>query len=317
MAQGAPTNLDLLRRTTRADFYSQIGVAEAEALYPQICMEVDSDSDRETYAFFGAITKPVRTDITSGATLSGVSRDTPFKDYSMSLKNATWVWLQSVERDIIEDAKLDQIRVRAQSAADAGVAFQDERFTAVLEANGLAYEGTAFFGGTHHGVTSAAKDNDTTSAAGTGVIPNVTEFEDGFALSVASLRGLTDDQNRIANTGNLGLVCMVDPTNERVARAVLEVGPMAGQTGNSGVFKGRATVVVNPYMTSTAGERMFLFVTSKPIRPVVYQTRIPWDFKLITDGDDWEKKDLGAMKGRARFDYLLGDWKKANRHIWS
>lgn len=317
MAQAAPVNLDLLRRTTRADFYAQIGVAEQEALYPAVAMEVNSDSDQEVYAFFGAITKPVRTDIKSGATLSGVSRDTPFKDYSMTLKNATWVWIQSVERDIIEDAKLDQIRVRAQSGADSGVSFQDERMTAVLEANGLAYEGTAFYGGAHHGTTSAAKDNDTTSAAATGVIPTVTEFEDGFAIGLAAARGLTDDQNRIANSGNLGLVAMVDPTNERVARAVLEIGPVAGQTGNSGVFKNQAKVVVNPYMTTTAGNTMYLWITSKPIRGMVYQTRIPWDFKMIMEGDDWEKKDLGAMKGRARFDFLLGDWKKSVRHVWT
>ncbi len=315
--QGAPANLDLLRRTTRADFYAQIGVAEQEALFPQVCMEVDSDSDQESYSFFGAITKPVRTDVKSGAAGSGVARDTPFKDYSMSLRNATWVWLQSVDRDIVEDAKLDQISVRARSAADAGIAFQDERFTAVLEANGLAYEGTAFFGGTHHGTTAAAKDNDTTSAAATGVIPSVTEFEDGFALLLAAMRGLTDDQSRIANTGNLGLVCMVDPQNERVARAVLEIGPVAGQTGNSGVFKNQAKVAVNPYLTNTVGDRMYLFVTSKPIRPIVYQTRIPWDFKLITDGDDWEKRDIATMKGRSRFDYLLGDWKKGGRHVWT
>jgi phage major head subunit gpT-like protein len=151
----------------------------------------------------------------------------------------------------------------------------------------------------------------------------VAEFEDGYALLVASMRSLTDDQGRIANTGNLGLVCMVDPTNERVARAVLEKGPVPGTThattssGNTGVFQGNARVIVNPFLTNTAGDRMYLFVTAKPIKPIVYQTRIPWDFKLIVDGDDWEKHDMGALKGRSRFDYMLGDWKKGGRHVWT
>lgn len=310
-----PTNLDLLRRTTRADFYSQIGVAEAESIYNQVCMEVSSESDQETYSFFGAVPKPMQTNSkgVAGTALAAIN----LKDYSMSLVNKTWESIVDVHRDTIEDAKLDQISIRARSMADSGIAWQDERFTAVLEANGNAYEGTAFHGGAHHGVTSAAKDNDTTSAAATGTIPTVSEFEDGFALALGAARILTDDQGRIANSGNLGLVCMVDPTNERVARAVLEVGPVAGQTGNSGVFKGFAKVVVNPYMTTGAGAYMYLWITSKPIRGAVYQRRIPWEFDLITAGDKWEREDLGYMKGRSRFDFLLGDWKKSVRHIWS
>jgi phage major head subunit gpT-like protein len=322
--QAQPANLDLLRRTTRADFYAQLAITEQEALYPQLTMPIDSDADQETYSFFGAPTKPVRTDIKSGAAGSGVSRSTPFRDYSMSLKNATWVWLQDVDRDIIEDAKLDQIKVRAQEAGAAGPAFQDERMSAVIEANGNSYDAVAFFSGSHHGTTAAAKDNDLTTAddstalgsgrTGSGV--TVTDAENVVALVIGRFRTFTDDQSRIANAGNLGIVWMVPPVHERVFRAVIEVGGIAGQTGNSSVFKGTGTVMVNPFLTNntTIG---YAFVTAKPIKPIVYQTRIPWEFKLITDGDDWEKRDIGAMKGRSRFDFMLGDWKKGIKWTFS
>jgi Mu-like prophage major head subunit gpT len=321
MAQGAPVNLDLLRRTTRADFYAQLGVSSLDSIYPQICMEVESDSDVEVYSFFGAPSKPVRTNTAAGAVGSGVTYDRPFRDYSMTLKNATWVWIQSVERDIVEDAKLDQIRVRAQQGAASGMSFMDERLSAIIETPGNAYEGTAFYGPAHHGVTSAAKDNDTTSVAATGTVPTVSEFEDGFSLAVAAIRGFTDDQGRIANGGNLGLVCMVDTVNERVARAVLEKGPVPGTpgtgSGNTGVWHNQAKVIVNPYLATQTGANMYLFVTSQPIKAIVAQKRIPWEFKFILEGDDWEKRDLAAMKGRARFDFLAGDWKKTCRHVWS
>jgi phage major head subunit gpT-like protein len=317
MPQGAPANLDLVRRTTRADFYAQIGVAEQQALYPQIAMNMSSDSDQETYAFFGAISKPVRTDVRSGAAGSGVNRDTPFKDYAMSLKNATWRWTQRVNRDIVEDAKLDQIRVRAQSGADSGVSFQDERMVAVIEANGNSYDGVAFFAATHHGGSGAAKDNDLTSAddAGLNVAvtsnPTTTESENIISAVLQRARTTTDDQARIANTGDLGIVWFVPPGWERGFRSVVEIGPVAGQAGNTGVFKGFGKVVVNPYGSNSAIG--YAFITAKPIRPIVYQTRIPWEFKMIMEGDDWELRDLATMKGRARFDYLLGDWKKAYR----
>jgi hypothetical protein len=318
--QGQPVNLDLLRRTTRADFYSQLAISEQESLYPKITMPIDSDADQETYSFFGAPTKPVRTDVKSGATGSGVSRSTPFKDYSLSLKNATWIWLQEFDRDIIEDAKLDQIRVRAQEGAGAGSAFTDERLSAVIEANGNSYDAVAFFSGSHHGTTAAAKDNDITTAddsatfgnGRTGSAVTVTDAENIVAFVVSRFRTFTDDQGRISNAGNLGLVWMVPPVHERIFKAVLEVGAVAGQTGNSNVFRGMGDVMVNPFLTNntTIG---YAFITSKPIRPVVYQTRVPWEFKLIVDGDDWEKKDMGAMKGRSRFDFMLGDWKKGLR----
>lgn len=321
MAQGQPVNLDLLRRTTRADFYARIGVAEQDALYPAVAMDIDSDSDQETYAFFGAIAKPVRTDVRAGAAGSGVNRDTPFKDYGMSLRNATWRWLQNFDREIVEDAKLDQIRIRAESGADSGVSWQDERMSAVIEANGNAYDGVAMFAASHHGGSGNAKDSDMTAADDNTLDisvtsnPTVTDAENTVAAMLARLRTYTDDQNRIANSGNLGLVWLVPPGFERAFRAVIEVGPVAGQTGNAGVFKGLGTVKVNPYSTNAAIG--YAFVTSKPIRPIVYQKRIPWDFKLIMEGDDWEKRDLGAMKGRSRFDFMLGDWKKGIRWTYS
>lgn len=320
--QGQPVNLDLLRRTTRADFYSQLAISEQEALYPAVTMEVESDADQEVYAFFGAPSKPVRTDIKTGATQSGVSRSTPFKDYSMSLKNATWVYLQEIDRDVIEDAKLNMVKVRAQEAASVAASFQDERCSAVIEANGNAYDAVAFFAASHHGGSGNAKDNDLTSADDATAFditsttnPTVTDAENTVAYVLGRFKGFTDDQGRISNAGELGLVWFVPPGMERAFRSVIEVGPVAGQTGNTGVFRSLGRVIVNPY--STDGTKGYAFVTAKPIRPIVYQTRIPWDFKLIVDGDDWEKHDIGALKGRARFDYMLGDWKKGIRWQYS
>ena len=319
MPQGKPVNLDLLRRTTRADFYAQIGVAEQESLYTSVAMNVDSDSDQETYSFFGAITKPKRTDVAAGG--GQVVESQPFKDYSMNLKNATWVWLQEVERDIIEDAKLDQVKIRAQSGADSGVSFQDERMSAVIEANGLAYDGVACYAPLHHGGTGDAKDNDLTAADDAGLNitvttnPTTTDAENAINAIRTRLRTLTDDQGRIANSGKMGLVLLVPPGMYRAFASVIEVGPVAGQTGNTGVFKGQATIVENPY--STNGAIGHAFVTSKPIRAVVYQKRVPWEFKFILEGDDWEKNDIGTMKGRSRFDFLLGDFKKTVRWTFS
>lgn len=319
--QGQPVNLDLLRRTTRADFYSQLAISEAEALYPAVTMEVQSDADQETYAFFGAPTKPVRTDVKTGSPGSGVTRSTPFKDYGMSLKNATWVYLQEIDRDVVEDAKLNQVKVRAQEAAAVAASFQDEQLSLTNEANGLAYDAVAFYASTHHGGSGATKDNDI--VAGDEAVlditvttqPTVTDAENTVAVILQRLKTITDDQGRVSNAGDLGLVWFVPPGMERAFRSVIEVGPVAGQTGNTGVFKSLGRVIVNPY--STNGALGYAFVTSKPIKPIVYQTRIPWDFKLIVEGDDWEKKDKGALKGRARFQYMLGDWKKAMRWTYS
>jgi phage major head subunit gpT-like protein len=307
-----PENLDIVRRTTRADFYAELGVAQQDAMWPELSMEVDSDSDQEVLAFFGSIPKPNR--VSGGQPGDQKAHErTPLKDWSMTVINARWKTNTPIHRDVLEDAKLDQLRVRARQQAENAQAFLDERFTEVLEANNNTYDGAAYFGGTHHGVTSAAKDNDLADAAPTDpAAPTTTEFENAFADCLTGLRGLTDDQARIANTGPLSLVTMVPPKYERAARSVIEVGPVAGQTGNSGVFKGMGKVVVNPFLTA-ANNIFFVFATSRSVKPVVYSNREEWEFKLLTSGDAWDLEDMAHMISTGRFEFRLGDWKKAVR----
>jgi phage major head subunit gpT-like protein len=308
--QFSPTNLDILRRTTRADFYAELGVAQQETLWNQIAMNIDSDSDQEVMAFFGAIPKPQRTDRRGGQP----SERTVLEDYSLTVINATWKVDVPVHRDTFEDAKLNQITVRAQQQAQSAMSFLDERMTTQMEANANSYDGIAFFGANHDGGTGVPHDNDiTTNIAGTPADPTVAEFETAFGDSLETMRLLEDDQNRKANHGELGLVCMVHAAWENVARSVLEVGPVAGQTGNTGVFKARAKVMINPFQANN--ERFYLFATSRSVKPVIYQKRVDWEFDLITSGNEWDLNDKAHMVSRGRWEFAMGDHKKAVRHI--
>lgn len=309
--QYSPTNLDLLRRTTRADFYEQLGVSQAQTLWNQVAMELKSDSDQEVLAFFGAIPKPVRTDRAGGS----IREERALRDYSLTIVNATWHMDVPFHRNVFEDVKLDQLQVRARSQADSAMSFLDERMTTVLESNANSYDAIAFFGANHDGGTGAFHDNDITSNVTTPADPTISEFEIAFGDALETLMLLEDDQNRKANHGNLGLVCMVPANMAFAAKAVLEVGPVAGQTGNSGVHKGIAKVMVNPFIAAATNERFYLFATSMPVKPVVYQKREEWEFKLITEGDDWDKRDIGAMVSRGRFEFSGGDHKKAVRVV--
>lgn len=310
MPQYAPANLDILRRTTRADFFAQLASSQQERIFSLIAMDVDSDSDQEVYAFFGAIPKPVRVDRAGG----GIEEESMLQDYSKTVVNATWKMHLPIARSVFEDAKLNQVSVRAKQQGDSAMMFMDERMTTVIEANGNSYDGIAFFGANHDGGTGAFHDNDITFNVTTPDAPTVTEFEDAFAEGLETYRLLEDDQNRKIN-GSDQLVCMVPANMERVARSILEIGPVAGQTGNSGVFKGIAKVAVNPFIAAATNERFFIFGVSAPIKPILYQKREEWEYKLITSGDDWDKKDLGAMVTRGRWDFSGGDHKKAVRVV--
>ena len=310
--QFKPVNLDILRRTTRTDFYSRIGVSEQEAIYPVVAMDVDSDSDQEVHAFFGAIPKPVRTDAAAGAGI--IKEASALRDFGLTVVNAEWEVDVPIKRHIIEDAKLDMVRVRAETMADSATSFLDERMTAIIESNGNAYDGVAFFAALHHGGTGDAKDNDVGSSAGAPSAPTITEVENAMSDAITRAKIITDDQSRIANTGELGWVWMVPPNMERAFKAIVEVGPVAGQTGNSGVYKGLGTVVSNPFLTNT--ERFYAFVTSKVIKPLLYQRRIDWEFNFyIGEGDDWNIRNVGHMLSRGRWEFALGDWKKGFRVI--
>lgn len=313
-----PTNLDILRRTTRADFYAQLGVSQAETLWNKIAMDFGSDSDQEVYAFFGAIPKPYRTDRRAGPQGGRAA----LNDYAITVINARWKMRVPVHRDVLADAKLDQLRVRARSQADSFMSFLDERMTTVIETNGNSYDGIAFFGANHDGGTGTAHDNDITVDIATPAAPTVAEFETAFGSGMETMRLLEDDQNRKANHGELGIVCMVPANMERQAlTALTNIGMpvLAGTAGAvtqfTGVWRGRATVMVNPFTAAATNERFYLWATSKPIKPVLYQKREDPEFKLVTEGDEWEKDDMAEMITNGRYEFALGDHKKAVRVV--
>ena len=322
---GKPQNPDVLLRTTRADFFG--GYEYQEAFWPLMCMEIESDSPSEVMAFFGAIDEPKMTSPTAGAvgtaagakTGMGFLEQTDVNDYSVTLVNGTMTAMVPFRRETWEDQKLDQLSIRAKTLGEKAKAAEDRYFTAIVESNPTSYDGTnAFFAGTHEGTTAAAKDNDETYDS-TPNPPNVSvsDFHQIFTNAIARMRVLTDDKNSPVNVGQLKLVCMVDPANEQAARAVLEVGPVAGQTGNSGVWKNAAKVVVNPFMTTSAGANVYLFSTGSAIKPFIFQKRTDWEFKLVMSGDDWDKKDTGFMKARRRLQIGGAAWNRAVRFVVS
>lgn len=311
--QFKPVNLDILRRTTRADFFEELGVAQAETLWNALAMTIDSDSDQEVLAFFGSIPKPKRVDRLAGA--GQVAERVALNDYGLTVVNATWKLIVPVHRDTLEDAKLDQVRVRARSQADSAMGFFDERMTVVVEANNNSYDGIAFFGALHDGGTGAAHDNDISTTGVTApASPTPTEFEGAFADSVETMRLLEDDQNRKTNHGQLGLVAMVPAGMEVAARSTLEIGPVPGTSTTTGVFKGFAKVMVNPFTVAANSAIWYLFATSRSVKPIVYQTREDWEFQLLTSGDEWDLNDKAHMISRARWEFSGGDHKKAVRN---
>jgi phage major head subunit gpT-like protein len=317
-----PQNLDILRRTTRLDFFSQLGVKQIETMWNKLAMDLDSDSDQEVVAFFGAIPKPQRVDRRAGG--GSATGRKGLNDYAKTIVNATWKMIVPVHRDTMADAKLDQIRVRARSQADSAMAFLDERMTAVIEANANSYDNIAFFGSNHDDGTGNSHSNDISVDIVTPSAPTVAEFETAFGSGLERMRLLEDDQNRKANHGDLGLVVMVPANMERVAKTALTntqgaqpvlVGTAGAVTQFTGIWKGFASVIVNPFTAAALNERFYIFSTSSSIKPIVYQKREEWEYDLLTEGDRWKLDDIASMITRGRWEFAGGDHKKAVRVV--
>ena len=308
MPQGVPANLDILRRTTRADWKSELDVRQQESIYPQVAMDLDSDSDQEVIAFFGSIPKPRRTSGVTGAPLSFET----LNDFGFTIINAEWTGGVEIEKSIVEDAKLNMISNRARQQAESAVSFTDETFAALVETPGNGFDGQAMFGATHEGFTDDPHDNDITSAAVDPENPTNAEVENAVDAAYTRLQILQDDHQRIANAGELGLKLMTPAKYWRQFNSILNVGPVAGQTGNTGSFKGLASVLTNPYLT-IANDFVFLMVTARILKPWVFQKRIDWEFNFLTSGDKWDRENKATMTSRARHQFAPGDWKKIIR----
>jgi phage major head subunit gpT-like protein len=185
--------------------------------------------------------------------------------FKYTVVNDDWEATVEVDRNDIEDDTIGIYEPQAQEAGYSAKQLPDE-IDADLKNNAFAnlcYDGQYFYD-TDHPVAGASVSNKGTaalSAASTALAAA------SYGVARLAIMSFKDDEGR-----PLGLIpnlLEVGPALEATGKLLLENDKLTDESPNP--YKGTATLLVNPRITSTTV--WMLHVTNRPLKPFVYQER--------------------------------------------
>lgn len=185
--------------------------------------------------------------------------------FQYTITNKDWEATIEVDRNDIEDDNLGIYGPQAQEAGFSAKQLPDE-IDADLKNNAFAnvcYDGQYFYD-SDHSVAGASVSNLGTAALSAADQAGVLA---SYGAARTAIMSFTDDEGR-----PLGLIpdtLEVPPALEATGRIICENEKLLDDTPNP--YRGTAKLVVNPRLTSTTA--WLLHVTSRPVKPFVYQER--------------------------------------------
>jgi len=219
--------------------------------------------------------------------------------FKYTIVNDDWEATVEVDRNHIEDDTLGIYAPQAQEAGFSSKQLPDEIVSELKNAafTSPCYDGQ-FFYDTDHPVGDGNGGTTLFSNKGTAKLSaaTVAAAKGSYGAARTAIMKFTDDEAR-----PLALVpdtLEVPPALETTARVLLENDELEDGTKNP--FKGTAKVLVNPRLTSDTA--WFLHVTSRPVKPFIYQERKKPVFVSQTDmnADDVFNRRMYKFGAEAR-----------------
>lgn len=217
-----------------------------------------------------------------------------FEAFKYTIENDDWEATVEVRRNDIDDDNLGIYAPMTQEAGFSAKQLPDE-IDADLKNGAFAnpcYDGQYFYD-TDHPVAGASVSNKGTAALSAATLAAAAASYGAARLAIMSFK---DEEGR-----PLALVpdtLEVPPALEATARLLLENPKLADDKPNP--YNGTAEVLVNPRLTSSTA--WFLHVTSRPVKPFIYQERKKPVFVQQTDmsADDVFMKGVFKYGAEAR-----------------
>lgn len=214
--------------------------------------------------------------------------------FKYSIVNDDWEATVEVNRNNIDDDQLGIYLPQAQMAGFSAKQLPDE-IVADLKNNAFAslcYDGQ-FFYDTDHPVAGASVVNKATVALSAATTAAAAA---SYGLARVAIMSFKDDEGRPLNL--IPDVLEVPPALEATAKLLMTSDKLTDDSPNP--YKGTATVLVNPRLTSSTA--WFLHVTNMPVKPFIYQERKAPVFVEQTDpqADDVFNRKLFKFGAEAR-----------------
>lgn len=244
----------------RTTFNKAFGVAESQ--WQQTAMLVPSGSSQNNYDWldrFPRMRKWIGDKVVKN-----------LKAFTYTIVNDDWEATVGVKRNDIEDDNLGIYAPMAQDAAFSAATLPDE-IVSDLKNNAFAnkcYDGQ-FFYDTDHPVEDGQGNVKSVSNKLTKKLSSATPAaaQASYGAARTAIMKMTDNEGR--PLGLVPNVLEVPPALEAVGLKLVNADKLDDNSPNP--YKGTAKLIVNPRLTSDTA--WFLHVTSRPVKPFIYQQR--------------------------------------------
>ncbi|HUX03146.1 MAG TPA: Mu-like prophage major head subunit gpT family protein [Phycisphaerae bacterium] len=295
----------------RADFFESLDTTTT--YWQDLSTRLPSTTKKETYGFLGSI--PQMREWGSGRLAKGIRSET------YDIESQEYEATIAVDRKEIEDDQTGQIRLRIQEMAGYAATHKDYLIEQLLingESVGFhAYDGVPFFNANHVSGASGAQTNLLTYGAADADNPTQAEFRAALTQAIAAMIAYRDDTGQPKRVTPAGLVCVVPPTMlftalEAINLQLVGTGAIGAAALQSNVIQNAARVIALPGLTDAS--EWYLLKTDVPIRPFIFQDRLPVEFQAVAEGsEDAFIKGRFLYGVRARYCMTYGYWQYAVR----
>ncbi len=306
---GASTATPLTSRAIKGMYFAAHEAAQADSWVQNIANVYDTDQPQEEYPWLGA--NPTMRKWEGERTAQELRGDKVIlinEDYESTIEFRG----QDFRRD-----KTTQIQARIREQAENVVSLPERLISALLVANGTAYDNVAFFHASSHVVGSSGVIKN---ALGTGdgmagaAAPTSAQQATNILLAIQKMLGFLNDQGEPLNALARMFKVMV-PVNmwSATIAALQDEFTSAGVSNTMASLRKRGVsidVVCNPRLTTT--NRFFVFREDGPIKPFIYQSEMDEPGMLDESSEHFFKTkrvqfgvSASAAAGYGRFEYAI------------
>lgn len=259
----------------RAIFTDAFTAADKEALWKALCLETQSDSDKETYSWLEAV--PSISEWVAERRVYGLSAE------GYEIQNKNYEGTISVDRNTLEDDKYGMIAPRVRQLAARMANHPAKLVFQLLNAGAstVTYDGVNFFSDTRSFDDSGNIDNIVAGA----YAADSDKIRAGIGAAVEKIRGFCDNRGEYLDLVPDTIVC--SPVMEIPIRNAL-IPAVAGTVRAEAQLIER--IIVSPYLTSgaTAGHDYYLVCTKNALKPMLFQLRKKPEFVALDKPDSKE-----------------------------
>ena len=276
----------LLTAGLQAKLAQTIQSMEGRAFWPRLASLVESDKDKETYAWFGQV--PAMELILDDASpkFTGVTSAT------YELTNKLYKAAMQLKRKDLDDDQTGLIDLRIQELARVGVEHLNSLVINLLingdvSGTGNDYTGQAFFNNTHTArLSSGAGDN---IIAGTGVTVAAIKTDIGTAISTSA--AFLGENGLPFHTG-MSEFTVVAPVALQMQLIEAIRAPLISNTSNILLNQFNIGILTDPRLDADDANDYYVLHTGGAIKPFILQERDGFEFQAL---DDMEATELAAI----------------------